>query len=114
MLEAHQNRRGADVIRKLMLTSAQSISASPSTTHGSSPAMYRGGPSSRLLKKSVSFADEACLIRLVDEDVSNEPAGGLEGDRTATAGLVAVVGALPGEQCCQSTGPAGSRNCSIV
>ena len=44
------------------------------------------------MKKSVSFADEARVISLVDDDVSNEPAGGPEGAPTATADLGTVVG----------------------
>lgn len=62
----------------------------------------------RPVKTSVSFADEARVIGLVDVDVADEPACGPESDPTATAGLVAVVGALPGE-----LGTGGTVPCAI-
>src|SRR5690349_12230903 len=52
---------------------------------------------SRLLKKSVAFGDEARIVALMDEDVTDEAACGAQGGPAATAGGGAVVEAFPGE-----------------
>ena len=59
--------------------------------------MHNALASSRLLKKSFAFADEARIIAVVDIEVANETACSTEHDPSAPARWVVVVGAFPGE-----------------
>jgi len=52
---------------------------------------------SRLLKRSLAFGDEARVVAVMDEEVSNEAPGSAEGCPAASASVRIVVRAFPGE-----------------
>jgi hypothetical protein len=73
-----------------------SISCAATLPGPSTPGKSSRLMTSRLLRKSVAFAEEARVVAFVDVEMADETSGRAEGHTSATAGLFATVAQTAG------------------